>query len=201
MSSSTTSASLEYFSSVSLSACLVSSGDFCSKIYHPDEPKIIREAMGFSQEIADRRDLRYPTAFHYSLGSLVWPAKKLIESRGGDPYPVVYVTGRVLSVLLGKATILLVYALAKRINDRRHALIASSALAFSMYHVTNSAWATTDVTSSFLLSSFLILTFKTMDDESLLLAVTTGAALGLLVGAKYTGAIAIMPWKCLAQRV
>lgn len=165
---------------------------FDAGTYHPDEPKIIVGAHRFPQDILLRQDLRYPTACHYTLGALTWPIKKLLEPSGYD-WLFVYMTGRLLSVTLGTATVLLVFLLARRYYGRPHAIVAASALAFSMFHVTNSAWATTDVTTSFLLSLFLLLLVSTIERQSLWLSVFTGVTLGMLVGSKYTGAFAVIP--------
>ena len=168
---------------------------FDDKIYHPDEPKIIVGAHNFPRDVAERTDLRYPTALHYTLGALVWPLKKLLEVSGYGLYsfPVVHMAGRLLSVGFGTATVLLLYFLANRIYDRSHALVASVACCFSMFHVTNSAWATTDVATSFWLTLLLFLLIHAIEKRSVFLNICTGAALGMLVGTKYTGAIAVVP--------
>jgi hypothetical protein len=162
------------------------------RFYHPDESKIIDGAYEFPAHILTNLDLRYPTAFHYSLGILSFPLRLL-------PYPedyyAIYLVGRVLSVLAGTAAILVVFLLARKIFDRRIALLAAFLLAFSMLHVANSAWATTDVMSSFLMALFLLVLLDTIESDtpSPRRAILTGVVLGLLVGVKYTGAIAIIP--------
>ena len=166
--------------------------------YHPDEPKVIRGACSFPRDVVERTDLRYPTFCHYSLGTLVLPLRAFFAVTGHSPFRAVYLIGRLLSVLAGTATILLVYLLARRTDDSTHAWIAAPALAFSLFHVTHSAWATTDVTSSFLLTAFLLLLLMAFDSESRRLSIAAGIALGLLVGTKYTGAVAVVPLLILA---
>ena len=166
---------------------------FSPKPYHPDEPKIIEGALNFPQDIFQRVDLRYPTGLHYLLGLLTWPAKKLIEFLGEDPFPFIYLSGRLLSITLGTATILLVYLLARKFYGKTLALVAAIALAFSMYHVTNSAWATTDVATSFFLVLYLYLLAVTLEKQSTKYAIFTGISLGMLVGVKYVGALAVIP--------
>lgn len=159
--------------------------------YHPDEPKIIDGAYQFPEHITANLDLRYPTAFHYLLGILSLPFR-------GLPYPtdynLTYLLGRLISVLAGTGSVLLTYFLALKIhNDKAGAILAAFLLAFSMFHVTNSAWATTDVLSSFGLTLYLLLLLRMLDSSRVTDAALAGAALGFLVGTKYTGAIALVP--------
>ena len=158
--------------------------------YHPDEPKIIGGAYNFPGDIITRTDLRYPTACHYTLGLLVWPVKEMMTQHGQDPTWFIYLFGRLLSVCLGTATILLVYAIARSFYGTRCAIIASFLIAFSMLHVANSAWATTDVATSFFLTAFLFFLYKTRNSD--MMSLLCGIALGLLIGAKYTGGIALI---------
>lgn len=161
--------------------------------YHPDEPKIIEGALNFPLDIIQRQDLRYPTGLHYTLALITWPGENIYQYFGRDPMPFVHLTGRLLSVTFGTGTILLVYFLTRRFYDRLVALVAATALGFSMYHVTNSAWATTDVATSFFLTLFLLLLDSAIKKRSSKYAVFAGISLGMLVGVKYTGAIAIIP--------
>ena len=71
--------------------------------YHPDEPKIINAAFEFPTHIIENRDLRYPTAVHYTLGLLAYPLKQLLPEPFN--YQAVYLTGRLISVFFGTATI------------------------------------------------------------------------------------------------
>ena len=162
--------------------------------YHPDEPKIIHGAYNFPADILSRVDLRYPTACHYILGILTWPVKAILKSYGHEPFFFVYLSGRLLSVILGTATVLMVFLLGRREFNKTHGLIAATALAFSMFHVANSAWATTDVATSFLLTLFVYLVIPAIQKRSSRLALASGVTLGMLVGAKYTGALAIIPF-------
>jgi len=164
------------------------------KEYHPDEYKIIRGAYKFPQDILDRKDLRYPTGLHYTIGLVTWPVREAIEASGNESfsYTFVHIAGRGISILLGTGTVLLVYHLAKQHFDETHAIISASIISVSMYHVLNSTWATTDVATSFFLTLFFLLLKPTAEKRTLRLAILTGAVLGMLIGIKYTGSIAII---------
>ena len=164
------------------------------KDYHPDEYKIIRGAYKFPQDVLERDDLRYPTGLHYSIGLLSWPIKEAIQAGGDESasYTFVHITGRVISILLGTGTVLLVYLLAKQQYDETHAIISAAMISFSMYHVLNSTWATTDVATSFFLTLFFTLLKPAFEKRTPRQAILLGAVLGMLIGIKYTGAFALI---------
>lgn len=162
--------------------------------YHPDEPKIIEGAVGFPGHVLANKDLRYPTFLHYSIGSLSLPFFWL-RSDPSLHFQVVHFLGRLASVVAGVGAILLTFVYARRHYGDRTALLASGFLAVSMYHAQNSAWATTDVASSFFLILFLIAARRAIElDKSLRSFVLAGATLGLLIGTKYTGAFGAIPF-------
>ena len=169
---------------------------FDAGFFHPDEPKLIVGAYNFPQDIAERTDLRYPTAYHYIIGLMTWPIKKMIQSVNLEmnAYITVYLLGRLLSVILGVASIALLYMFVESISDKRHAIVSSAVLCFSLYHVTNSAWATTDVATSFWFIAYLLFAVKAIKVDSTKFALASGVSLGFLVGTKYTGAIAVIPF-------
>jgi hypothetical protein len=174
---------------------------FDSNYYHPDEPKIIDGAFQFPRHIFTNYDLRYPTAYPYILGALIWPAKKILTLSGFDAYSFVFMNGRIFSVILGTLAVLFTYLLVTRaFLDKRRGLIAACVLAFSMFHVTNSALATTDVATSFWLVLFLYLLIPSIERQSLRGALASGVTLGMLVGTKYTGLIAVIPLFLLVFR-
>jgi len=166
--------------------------------YHPDEPKIVGGAVNFPGHIRRNPDLRYPTACHYGLGIFSLPLRGLRESDPGLHFALVYLLGRLLSVLLGTAAIVLTWRLGLRMYGHGTALLAAFLLAFAMFHVTNSAFATTDVTTSFLMAIFLLVLPHALGSGGWRARLVAGAVLGLLVGAKYPGAVAVIPVGILA---
>jgi len=167
--------------------------------YHPDEGRIIRGAVLFPEHIFTNKDFIYPTFFHYFLGIITLPLRLFFDTQGlSEPglldstfYDVVTLIGRLCSILAGTGAIVFTYLLTKDIYDQKRALLASAFLALTFYHATNSSFATPDVLTSFFLVLFLFVlrrAFLTPQTPSLF--VLSGITLGLLVGTKYTGAIA-----------
>jgi hypothetical protein len=162
--------------------------------YHPDEPKIIDGAVKFPGHILENTDLRYPTLMHYSIGLISLPLKYLIpaDTKKDIRFDIVTIIGRLFSISAGIGAVVFTYLLTKKIFDKRTALLASFLLSFSMYHVINSSWATTDVSISFFLVLFLFLLINAVERNTSVYYIGAGIALGFLIGTKYTGALALI---------
>lgn len=161
--------------------------------YHPDEPKIIRGAFEFPAHILENHDLRYPTFMHYFVGLAALPVK-LLPVDPGLQFDLVYLTGRTISLLFGLGTIVLTYRIGKRWYGETAGLIAAGLLTLTMYHADHSNWATTDTASGFFFTLLIDLIPVNSGERMSRPAFWSAAiALGLLVGTKYTGAIAVLP--------
>jgi len=161
--------------------------------YHPDEPKILQGAFNFPYHILTNADLRYPTFYHYFLGTLSIPAKLLfkIEGWSTDHYQIyISVFGRFISILLGLGSIFLTFILAKKLYNEKIGLLSALFLSLSFYHVQNSAWATLDVPNSFFFILATYLAFKMYEKPTLKFYLLTGISFGILIGTKYNGAVA-----------
>lgn len=161
--------------------------------YHPDEPKILQGAFNFPYHILTNNDLRYPTFYHYFLGTLSIPAKLLfkIEGWSADNYQIyISVFGRFISILLSLGSIFLTFILAKKLYDEKVGLLSALFLSLSFYHVQNSAWATLDVPNSFFFILTTYLAFKMYEKPTLKFYLLTGISFGILIGTKYNGATA-----------
>jgi hypothetical protein len=166
--------------------------------YHPDERKIVVGAMDFPTDILDRQDLRYPTFYHYAIGTLTLPlrwAVALVPTVGAqvDLVLIHHVIARLCSVLLGTLTVLVVYWLAKKLYGAQVALVAAALIAVAGYHVTQSALTTVDVASSFLAVIALDRCYSLVVENSRRNYVYLAVASGLLIGTKYTGAVILVP--------
>lgn len=163
--------------------------------YHPDEPKIIRGAYSFPHHLITNTDFRYPTFYHYFLGTLSIPVKLIFKINGWsfDTYQIyVAIFGRFMSILFGLGSIFLTFVLAKRLYNEKVGLLSALFLSLSLYHVQNSAWATLDVPNSFFFILTIYLAFKMYGEPSLKLYLLTGVSLGILIGTKYFGGIVLI---------
>lgn len=162
--------------------------------FHPDEGKITGGAHDFPRDIVERQDLRYPTGLHYLIGLLIIPFK-LFETLSPTVTLIaegmyVFVIGRFINILFGVAAVYLTFKLGKNLHSLRAGLIAAGILCLSMYHVRNSSFVTTDISTSFWLVVVLLNTYRLFEDASRKNYILVGVTVGMLVGFKYTGAFA-----------
>jgi hypothetical protein len=163
--------------------------------YHPDEPKIINGAYKFPNHILTNNDLRYPTFYHYFLGTLSIPAKiifKIAEQPEQQYQLFVSVFARFISIILGVGAVFLTFVLAKKLYNEKTGLLSASFLSLSFYHVQNSSWATLDAANSFFLVLTALSAYKMYESPSLKFYILTGFSLGILTGTKYNGITAIL---------
>jgi len=166
--------------------------------YHPDEGKIVRGAMNFPVDILHRQDLRYPTFFHYAIGTLTLPVRFGIRQLAPDMpeekrYLLHYVIARSCSVLLGTLTVLATYRLGRHLYGETTGLLAAGLVAISKMHVTYSSWAQVDVATSFFAVLALSRCYALIDKPTLGSYALLGLVSGVLIGTKYTGAAILVP--------
>ena len=163
---------------------------FDISLYHPDEPKVIHGAFNFPSDILKRTDLRYPTAQHYIIGILSWPLAKLAGVAGISGYDAVYMSARAISVAMGTLSVGFTYLAGRKIFNHHVGLLSAAMLSVAPMHVANSSWATLDVPNSLWLIVFCWLLVRS--NSCLQHWGWLGFTLGLLVGTKYTGGMAVV---------
>jgi hypothetical protein len=163
--------------------------------YHPDEPKIIQGAYNFPHHILSNSDLRYPTFYHYFLGTLSIPARLIFKITGWafeDFIIFVSVLGRSVTILLGLGAVFLTFILGKKLYNEKVGLLSALFISLSLYHVQNSSWATLDVPNSFFFILTIYLAYRMHEKPTVKFYLLTGISLGILTGTKYTGAISLI---------
>lgn len=109
-----------------------------------------------------------------------------------NPVPL-YLIGRVTSVLLGSATILVLYAIGRRLYDGRVGLLAAAFLTFDTVHVYASQVVKNDVLMVFLLTLAFWFTCSILREGRRRDYVLTGLLAGLAMAAKYNAAVVTLP--------
>ncbi|WP_406657580.1 glycosyltransferase family 39 protein [Methanolobus sp. ZRKC2] len=176
-------------------------GDY-SNYYHPDEGKIVNGVFTFPDHIQSNTDLRYPTFYHYSLGILWYPIKAIVDfaindlnllypDGSIDMYLFCFIFVRFFTVLLGTATVLLIYVYSKKIYNSKVAILASIFVTITMFHVQNSSWTTVDVPTAFFLILTLYLANCMIFHRKTSYYLYSAIASGILIGTKYTGGLVI----------
>ena len=126
-------------------------------VYNPDEVAIMSRALAFAKGDLNPHNFLYPSLFFYVLFG--WIGASFVAARilglvasleafqtlfFLDP-SAVYVAGRVLTVLCGTATIVLVYRLGARLSGRSAGLVAALCIAVAPFHVRDSHYVKHDV--------------------------------------------------------
>src|SRR4030095_15473567 len=126
-------------------------------VYNPDEVAIMSRALAFAKGDINPHNFLYPTLYFYvlfaweGLTALLAVATGAVASFGAfqreffiDPTRV-YVAGRLLTALLGTATVVATFALARRLAGPIAGLAAAAAIAVSPLHVRDSHYVKHDV--------------------------------------------------------
>lgn len=126
-------------------------------VYNPDEVAIMSRTLAFAKGDLNPHNFLYPTLYFYvlfaweGLIALAAVATRAVASFGAfqrefflDPTRV-YVAGRVLTALLGTATVAATWALARRVAGPIAGLVAASIVAVSPLHVRDSHYVKHDV--------------------------------------------------------
>ena len=126
-------------------------------VYNPDEVAIMSRALAFAKGDLNPHNFLYPSFYFYALfawegqTALAAVATRAVDSFGAfqrefffDPTRV-FVAGRLLTALLGTATVVATGLLGVRIASRRVGLLAALLLAVAPLHVLNSHYVKHDV--------------------------------------------------------
>src|SRR6478672_5276770 len=126
-------------------------------VYNPDEVAIMSRALAFAKGDLNPHNFLYPSLYFYvlfaweGLTAAVAVAVRAVDSFGAfqrefflDPTRV-FVAGRLLTALLGAATVVATGVLGSRISSRFAGVFAALLLAVAPLHVLNSHYVKHDV--------------------------------------------------------
>lgn len=119
------------------------------------------------------------------LGIVSKPWREVFLNFQPDQYYRLFVVGRAISAILGSCSIILVYAVGKRLYSEQAGIWAALTLAVSPLAVLNSHYLTSDITMSFFLLLTLFGLCASFERSDRLVSFGTGVAFGLAVTAKY----------------
>lgn len=179
-------------------------------LYHPDEIKLVTQAGRLLETRFMDKDAYfgirvYPPFYTYMLagamgvyilGGLVTghfeSLSSVTQAYQTDPFQF-FMVSRLLVVLMGVATVYLLYLLAKRLYSNKIALIAALLLAVSFLHVRNSHFGTVDVPSTFLGIWTIYLAVLIQQTGRLNYYMLSGILLSLAVATKFSMGLLVLP--------
>jgi hypothetical protein len=167
----------------------------------PDEREMLINTAGFSSGDLDPRWNIYPNLFcwvYWLWAELVLALERLVTTVPDYPtliatdLPRIMVIGRILSALVGAATVGVVYRVARDVGGRGMGLAAAWLLATSFVHVRDSHSVKTEsfLALGILLSIWALARWTTQ--RTMRSALVAGAAIGLTTGFKYNGILLLV---------
>jgi len=166
--------------------------------YHPDEYHSLRGLLS----LALSGDLN-PHFFNYGSLYLYLVAAAAVLGHGSilsslslDTLPEALrlwtLDARVVSVLAGILTVVIVYALARRVWSELPAVCCALLLALAPLHVLNSHYGTVDVTQALFVALALLFSVRLMQSGRWQDCVWAGLMVGLAASTKYSGLMVIV---------
>lgn len=169
-------------------------------IFHPDEPSVIRTALGL-RFFPNPDHFDWPHLYFYvnyflymifaKVRVFITPLKDLFPLVWNDEL-IFYLLTRVLSALLGALTIIPVYFIGRNLFNRRIGLLSALIFALLPFHIKHSHYALIDVPMVFLLTWALFFASQVYlwgENKYYLLF---GLFAGLAASTKYNGALIIL---------
>jgi len=180
--------------------------------YHPDEWALIMPALRILQT-GDFNPHRfvYGSAYIYALSGVYVlyflagvgagafgsihdiPVLENYVSTVRYPFPTVFLVGRLFNACIGTLTLWVVYALARRMWGRRHALVAALLMAVAPLHVMLSHFATTDVPMVLAVMVTLLAMLYALETGAQQDRLVAAFLCGLTVSVKYTAVPIVAP--------
>jgi 4-amino-4-deoxy-L-arabinose transferase-like glycosyltransferase len=162
--------------------------------FRPDEEYLINAALGFQSDWNPHFAI-YPAAQMYLQRAALWiwaaahrRSSDFPAFYQGDNYPTAYVVGRVLSALMGTATVPAIYLAGAPVLGINASLAASAIVAVATLHVLNSKFATTDVPAAFWITLALAMVLRIVGDPRMRSYLGAGFFAGLAMATKYPAA-------------
>ncbi len=171
----------------------------------PDETIVIDVALAFLRGNFSPHFFDYPWLYMWAISGLyllyyLWGAATGVFGSLADvvaSWPLdwepFFLMNRALSATLGTATVLLVFAIARRLWGSATGLVAALFLTLAFLHVRDSHFGTTDITMTFLAMAAIALLLRAHDTRRAGLFVAAGALAGLAAATKYNGVLLFVP--------
>lgn len=174
-------------------------------IFHPDEPTIVRSALGIRFDI-NPAHFDWPHLMiylNYFLFMIFAKLRDVVVNLGYKPQvmsllPLVwnddlifYFLSRAFSAIFGALTVIPVYLTAKTIFGKKAGILAGLAIAITPFHVWHSHYSLGDVPMAFFLSWSLYFSSKVLFKNETRNYIWAGLFVGLAATTKYNGLLIV----------
>jgi len=166
--------------------------------YHPDEPMIVARVISMLKSgNLNPGWFGWPSLYMY-MQLPVYVLRFFYGVSKGGPgiiesyHSGYYLWGRFTTACLGTLTVGLIYALGKKLLDRRTGILAALFLAFSFLHVADSHYITPDVPVTFFVVLTLLACFWIIEKGDSKFYLLGGLLAGFAAATKYTGGLVIL---------
>lgn len=171
-------------------------------IFHPDEPTIIRSALGV-RFFPNPKHFDWPHLYiylNYFVYMVFARVRNLVEVaglRGSIPFlweepTIFYFITRCITAILGGLTVIPVYLSAKNIFNKKAGLLSALAFAFLPFHIWHSHYSLSDAPMVFLLAWAMYFGTKIFKEGKLSDYALTGLFVGLSASTKYNGGLSAL---------
>lgn len=172
----------------------------------PDEALVIGTTVKFGTGDLNPHVFWYPSLYLYLLFAfyMVYFILGLITGKYASrsdfitEYAVnpsnLFLIDRLISVLLGAATVFVIFKIADRLFGRRVAVISSLFLALAYLHVRDSHFGTVDVAMTFMITCSVLFLIRCYETKTLRSYLVAGICAGLATSIKYNALLLIIPF-------
>ncbi len=171
----------------------------------PDESIITGIAFGFFSGDFNPHFFSYPTLYiyvihglyflYYSIGKLLGhysSVSDVIENYIAYPTNF-FLISRCLSALIGTSTVVIVYNIAKKLFDRKTAILSAFFLSLTYLHVRDSHFGVTDVSMTFMIMFSLLYILESYQKKDTKYYIFAGIIAGLAISTKYNAILLVIP--------
>lgn len=163
----------------------------------PDETTIVHRALAVGAGDLNPHFFRYPSlhfyvmAVVYGLYFLVGRATGRFDGIEDFQYEffaepsTIFIVGRLLTAMMGTASVALVYGIATRWRDRTAGVLSAAFLSVAFLHVRDSHFLTLDVPATFYLLVACLFAWRQFDQPKPTTALLCGLFVGLAASTKY----------------
>lgn len=177
-------------------------------LYHADEPIVVNHALAYGMGDFNPHFFKIPPLVSYLLfgvfglyfvgGRMLGLFRTVVDFEHlfyADPSSF-YLMGRfIFGVLMGTATVYLLYRLILKFFGRERALLSAFFLAVSFLHVRDSHYIYTDIPLVLVMvAAFFFLLSLVSSEKRLSLHLASGAMIGLATATKYNGIALVVPY-------